>query len=39
MFNAKRAARAWNVSFNDGNLNANNKSNNNNYARAVRGGS
>ena len=29
---------AWNVNFNDGNVNANNKSNNN-YVRAVRGGS
>ena len=29
---------AWNVNFNDGNVNANNK-NNNNYVRAVRGGS
>lgn len=29
---------AWNVNFNDGNVNANNKTNNN-YVRAVRGGS
>jgi hypothetical protein len=29
---------AWNVNFNDGNVNAKNKSNNN-YVRAVRGGS
>ena len=29
---------AWNVNFNDGNTNANNKTNNN-YVRAVRGGS
>ena len=29
---------AWNVNFNDGNVNANNKTNNN-YVRGVRGGS
>ncbi len=29
---------AWNVNFNNGNVNANNKTNNN-YVRAVRGGS
>ena len=31
-------SNAWNVNFNDGNVNANNKTNNN-YVRAVRGGS
>ena len=31
-------SNAWNVNFNDGNVNANNKSNNN-YVRGVRGGS
>ena len=31
-------SNAWNVNFNDGNVNANNKTNSN-YVRAVRGGS
>jgi len=31
-------SNAWNVNFNDGNTNANNKTNNN-YVRAVRAGS
>ena len=35
---ANNPANAWNVNFNDGNVNANNKSNNN-FVRAVRGGS
>lgn len=35
---ANNPQNAWNVNFNDGNTNANNK-NNNNYVRAVRGGS
>lgn len=36
--NAGNPNNAWNVNFNNGNVNANNKSNNN-YVRAVRGGS
>ena len=36
--NANNPNNAWNVNFNDGNVNNNNKSNNN-YVRAVRGGS
>ncbi len=35
---ANNPTNAWNVNFNDGNTNANNKTNNN-YVRAVRGGS
>jgi hypothetical protein len=35
---ANNPNNAWNVNFNDGNVNANNKSNNN-YVRAVRAGS
>jgi Protein of unknown function (DUF1566) len=35
---ANNPTNAWNVNFNDGNVNANNKSNNN-FVRAVRGGS
>jgi len=35
---ANNTTNAWNVNFNDGNVNANNKTNNN-YVRAVRGGS
>ena len=34
---ANNPTNAWNVNFNDGNVNANNKTNNN-YVRAVRGG-
>jgi len=36
--NENNPNNAWNVNFNDGNVNANNKTNNN-YVRAVRGGS
>ena len=36
--NANNPTNAWNVNFNDGNVNANNKSNTN-FVRAVRGGS
>ena len=36
--NQNNPNNAWNVNFNNGNVNANNKSNNN-YVRAVRGGS
>ena len=36
--NANNPSNAWNVNFNDGHHNANNKTNNN-YVRAVRGGS
>jgi len=35
---ANNPTNAWNVNFNDGNVNANNKSNNK-HVRAVRGGS
>ena len=36
---APNTNNAWNVNFNDGNVNANNKPNNNLSVRAVRGGS
>lgn len=35
---APNPINAWIVNFNDGNVNANNKPNNNLYVRAVRGG-
>jgi hypothetical protein len=36
--NANNPTNAWNVNFNNGNVNTNNKTNNN-FVRAVRGGS
>jgi len=36
--NASNPDNAWNVNFNDGNVNNNNNKTNNNYVRAVRSG-